>query len=71
MEKKTARLEIRLTPQAKESIQETADEQGMTVSDFILQQCLSHPEARRCRFCFDPIEYREEKICECFDTPRK
>ncbi len=66
MSKKTARIEFRCTPAQKKELLEEAEVRDMTLTELIIQQCLEHPEDTRCKYCFDPIEKKHERVCDCY-----
>ena len=43
-EKRTERLEIRLTPQEKADLREQAETMGMTITELVVYRCLRYPE---------------------------
>ena len=42
MEKRTERLEIRLTPREKADLREQADTEDMTITELVVDKCLRH-----------------------------
>jgi uncharacterized protein (DUF1778 family) len=67
---RTAKLDLRLTPEAKRKLQSAAESAGRSVSDFVLESALVRADqtlADRARFRLD--EERWKKFLEALDAP--
>ncbi len=67
---RSAKLDLRLTPEAKRKLQAAAESAGRSVSEFVLESALVRAEqtlADRTRFGLD--DERWEKFLEALDAP--
>jgi uncharacterized protein (DUF1778 family) len=67
---RTAKLDLRLTPEAKEKLQTAAERAGRTVSEFVLEGALVHAEetlADRNRFGLDADRW--QAFLEALESP--
>ncbi len=61
MAQRTAKIDLRLTPEAKQTLQAAAAATGRSVSDFVLSSALVRAEealADRTRFALDPEHWK-------------
>lgn len=67
---RTAKLDLRLTPEAKRKLQAAADSAGRSVSEFVLESALVRADqtlADRTRFGLDGERWKE--FLEALDAP--
>ncbi|HWE39432.1 MAG TPA: DUF1778 domain-containing protein [Isosphaeraceae bacterium] len=67
---RTAKLDLRLSPEAKQTLQAAASASRRSVSDFVLESALARAEetlADRRRFGLDPARWQE--FLEALDAP--
>jgi uncharacterized protein (DUF1778 family) len=69
---RTAKLDLRLTPEAKKTLQTAADSAGRTVSEFVLESALSRAaETLADRTHFGLSEDRWKAFLEALDAPSR